>query len=97
LEPVEVVASEPVVVEREVEAVAAPAVVDVPAVAAPAVVRRKWAPKAAVAGVPPVAEPVGGADPVLEASAEKAGEGVAAPARKKWEPKRSVKPPDAEG
>jgi Fe-S oxidoreductase len=97
LEPVEVLASEPVVVEREVEAVAAPAVMDVPAVAAPAVVRRKWAPKAAVAGVPPVAEPVEAADPVLEASVEKAGEGGAAPARKKWEPKRSVKPPDAEG
>jgi hypothetical protein len=59
------------------------------------VVRKKWAPKAAVAGVSPVAEPVGAADQATEASAEKAGEGVAAPVRKKWEPKRSVKPPDA--
>jgi Fe-S oxidoreductase/nitrate reductase gamma subunit len=95
LAPVEVVASEPVVAEQEVEAVAAPVVVEMPEVAAPVVVRKKWAPKAAAASVPPVAESAGAADPVTEALAEKAGEGVAAPARKKWEPKRGVKPPDA--
>ena len=93
-EPVEVVASEPVIVEREVEAVVAPAV---PEVAAPAVVRKKWAPKAAVASVSPATEVVEAADPVPEVSEKKAGEGVAAPARKKWEPKKSVKPPGEEG
>jgi Fe-S oxidoreductase len=94
---VEVVASAAAVVEPKVEAieVSAPVVVAAPEVAAPAVVRKKWVPKAA-ASVQPAVE----AEAVVEvkeagASVETAAEAGVAPARKKWEPKRSVKPPEA--
>ena len=92
LEPV---VSEPVIVETK--ALVAPVVVEMPEVAATAVVRKKWAPKTSVATTPRAAEAAGAADPVAEASTEKADERAVAPERKKWEPKRSVKPPDVEG
>jgi hypothetical protein len=83
------------VVEPKVEAVAT---VATQPVEAPAVVRKKWAPKAGAASVAEAAvEP---SAPVVEAepSAAVVAEPTAsAPARKKWEPKKSVKPPESEG
>jgi Cysteine-rich domain len=82
------------VVKREAEAVVEPKVevaapVEASEVVTSAVVRKKWAPKAAAASIPEVVEPVAPGAPVVAETAE------AAPARKKWEPKRSGKPTDS--
>jgi Fe-S oxidoreductase len=71
---------------------------EVPEVVVPAVVRKKWAPKVAgTAGAPeaPIVEPVPDVQreaPRSAGVAETAGE---LPIRKKWEPKKSVKPHDS--
>jgi Fe-S oxidoreductase len=88
--PVEVLT----VVEPKMEA-AAP--VETPQLKAPAVVRKKWAPKAGVERVAEEAQPAESSAPVVEAepTAQLAADaaGPTAP-RRKWEPKKSVKPPE---
>jgi Fe-S oxidoreductase len=94
--PVAVVAEiKPEAAKETVESVAT---VQVPEVVAPAVVRKKWAPKAAslvsVPEAPTVAsvhdvQAIAPAAPQVTETTEKP------PERKKWEPKKSVKPPDS--
>jgi hypothetical protein len=84
------------VVEAPVE-VAAPvevveAAVEAAEVVEPVVVRKKWAPKVATK-VPEVVEATAAMEP--ETPSAPLAEGEAAPARKKWEPKKSGK--DREG
>jgi Fe-S oxidoreductase len=88
------------VVKREEEAVVEPKVEAAEPVETPAVVRKKWAPKAAMANVPEVVEPVVPDVPVVETEPVPTAPVVAetaetAPVRKKWEPKRSGKPTDS--
>ncbi len=76
-----------------------------PQAAAPAVVRKKWVPKATVTPLealetaPQIAE-TATVEPVPEMAGDSPGAGALggaeapAPARKKWEPKKSAKPSD---
>ena len=90
----------------QMAASAAPAVAEAPSAAPVVSTRKKWAPKAAAAGAQPVAEsaavaaaPVAGVDTteVVDAVAPVLPARDAGPTagRKKWEPKRSGKPPTA--
>ena len=87
------------VVKEAVVAVEAPAMVEAPEVVTPVVVRKKWAPKAGAANVPSAveAEPVPPVAAVVEGPPSAPVVADTAPARKKWEPKKSAKPPDSEG
>jgi hypothetical protein len=95
----------PVVEPKAVAAVEAAATVEAPEVVIPVVVRKKWSPKAGVVSVQPAVEPSAAVEPVppsapvveaepleVAGSVETVG---SAPVRKKWEPKKSVKPPDS--
>jgi hypothetical protein len=94
--PVEMVAEiEPEVVKPAAESVTA---VEAPEVVAPAVARKKWAPKAAsLVSVPevPTVAPVQDVQAVVPAAAQVKETTETLPVRKKWEPKKSVKPPDS--
>jgi len=107
-EPVEVVAraEEPVVGPKVELAGDAAEVVETLEAVAPVVLRKKWTPKAAgtstgaAASTPQIAEPAA-FEPAPEVTADSsAGVGLGdtaapAPARKKWEPKKSVNPPES--
>jgi hypothetical protein len=74
------------------------ATVQVPEVVAPAVVRKKWAPKAAsLVSVPeaPTVASVHDVQAIAPAAPEVIETTEKPPERKKWEPKKSVKPPDS--
>jgi Fe-S oxidoreductase len=106
-EPVVVARAEEPVVEPQVELAGdAAAVAETPEATVPVVVRKKWTPK--VSGTP--TEPIASTPQIAETAAVEAvpevpadpssGAGLgdtaaSAPVRKKWEPKKSVKPPDA--
>jgi Fe-S oxidoreductase len=94
--PVAVVAEiEP---EAAKETVESAATVQVPEVVAPAVVRKKWAPKAAsLVSVPegPTVASVHDVQAIAPAAPEVMETTEKPPERKKWEPKKSVKPPDS--
>jgi Fe-S oxidoreductase len=94
--PVAVVAEiKPEAAKETVESVAT---VQVPEVVAPAVVRKKWAPKAAsLVSVPeaPTVASVHDVQAIAPAAPEVIETTEKPPERKKWEPKKSVKPPDS--
>ena len=94
--PVAVVAEiKPEAAKETVESVAT---VQVPEVVAPAVVRKKWAPKAAsLVSVPeaPTVASVHDVQAIAPAAPEVMETTEKPPERKKWEPKKSVKPPDS--
>ncbi|MGD0649095.1 MAG: hypothetical protein ABR971_14000, partial [Acidobacteriaceae bacterium] len=102
--PVQVAASvENSAVEPGANATAA---AETPEVVAPAVVRKKWTPKVAgtpaglAASTPQIAEAaVVERGPEVRADASNGADlgdtAASAPVRKKWEPKKSVKPPDS--
>jgi hypothetical protein len=104
-EPIQVAATaEEPVVEPRVEADATAA--ETPEMVAPAVVRKKWTPKLADAPTGPIVstpqiaetaavEPVPGVPADPSGGAELGDTTTLAPARKKWEPKKSVKPSDS--
>jgi Fe-S oxidoreductase len=96
----------PAKVEAPVEAAAEVQVtVETAEVVQPAVARKKWIPKAAGSSPPTPAPPatptadaaetVSPAEDVPLATAGEAVESAATPARKKWEPKKSVKAPES--
>jgi Fe-S oxidoreductase len=84
------------VVEVTVESGAS---VEAPAVVAPVVVRKKWTPKV-TAGVPAPKPPIDEAVDALKAEVSGVSDGteapLPAPERRKWEPKKGVKPPNPE-
>ena len=73
--------------------------VEAPAVVAPSVVRKKWTPKV-TAGVPAPKPPIDEAVDTLKAEVSGVSDGteapLPAPERRKWEPKKGVKPPNPE-